>query len=716
MNEHFVYGPSTRTRIVGVEPHDSYLELFVQEATGQVVSIERPYRSWLLAHNPVGESWVRLKGDLHFNYLRTFPTKREFWDTRKRTQDTWCAFEDKEAAMLLGGFTYYRDLKLEEVGILGFDIEATSLELGPEAKVLCISNTFRQGSRIVRRLFSYDDYPDEAGMFDAWSAWVQELDPSIMAGYNIYDYDLPYLDHCARKAGTLLKLGRGGRAISFNGFESKFRKDGSQFYTYTGVQIYGRETIDVMFLAMKYDQATRKYENFKLKNVVAQEGLEKEGRQHYDGAQIAKRYKEPGEWEKIKRYAQDDADDIPELIYRMAPAYFYLARSVPKPFQAIINGATGSQINSFLVRSYLSEAHSIPKPSEPEDFEGAISLGNPGIYRNVFKADVASLYPSIMLEYQVHDPEKDPLGHFLKMVEHFTNERLDNKARAKETGERYWKDLEQAQKIVINSAYGMLGATGLNFNSPPNARLVTTKGREVLGIGIQVTSEWDLKLANADTDSVSASSPDVPWTEEGRRAFLEELNSRMPPKIHWEDDGVYDAMLVLKAKNYVMRTPDGRLKTKGSALKATLKERALKEFIDRLLRALMDGSPNPLELYREYVREAVQVSDIHRWAAKKTVTERVLMPLRTNEERVASALEGSEYGQGDKVFMYFTTDGSLKLAENWSGDHDPYRLLEKLYKTVKIFETVLNLADFKNYSLKKNRQALAQVLTLTSNA
>jgi DNA polymerase I len=715
MEDRFVYGPSTRTRIVGCEPHDRYLELFVQDEHGLVSSIERPYSPWLLAHNPVGEGWVRLKGDLHYNYLRTFQSKREFWETRKRTQDTWCAFDDKEAAMLLGGFTYYRDLKLEDVGILGFDIEATSLELGPEAKVLCISNTFRQGSRTVRRLFSYDDYPDAAGMFDAWSAWVCEMDPSIMAGYNIYDYDLPYMDYCARKAGTVLRIGRGGRAIAFNGFESKFRKDGSQFYTYTGVQIYGRETIDVMFLAMKYDQATRKYDNFKLKNVVAQEGLEKEGRQHYDGSQIGKRYKEPDEWVKIKRYAQDDADDIPELIYRMAPAYFYLARSVPKPFQAIINGATGSQINSFLVRSYLCEAHSVPKASEPEDYEGAISIGNPGIYRNVFKVDVASLYPSIMLEYKVHDPEKDPLGHFLKMVEHFTSERLVNKAKAKDTGDRYWKDLEQAQKIVINSAYGMLGAPGLNFNSPKNAALVTTKGRDILQTAIRWAEKNEQTIVNADTDSISICGG-VWESKPFRESMLAHLNSLFTSGIRWEDDGFYDAVLVLKAKNYVMRTPEGKLKTKGSALKATLKERALKEFIDRLLRALMDGSPSPLDLYDEYAREAVQVRDINRWAAKKTITERVLAPLRTNEERVAHALEGSDYGQGDKVFMYFTAEGSLKLAENWTGDHDPHRLLEKLYKTVKIFATVLNMADFKNYSLKKNRKSLAELLTLTQKA
>ena len=47
----------------------------------------------------------------------------------------------------------------------------------------------------------------------------------------------------------------------------------------------------------------------------------------------------------------------------------------------------------------------------------------------------------------------------------------------------------QSQKIVINSAYGLLGAQGLNFNSPDNAALVTKGGREILQNGIVITGK-----------------------------------------------------------------------------------------------------------------------------------------------------------------------------------------------------------------------------------
>ena len=73
----------------------------------------------------------------------------------------------------------------------------------------------------------------------------------------------------------------------------------------------------------------------------------------------------------------------------------------------------------------------------------------------------------------------------------------------KQTGDRYYKDLEQAQKIGINSAYGMLAAR-VNFNSPINAAFVTKKGREILGQAIEWASgkptDYWTSLGNKDSE------------------------------------------------------------------------------------------------------------------------------------------------------------------------------------------------------------------------
>jgi DNA polymerase, archaea type len=707
----FIFGKDSTEHIVSCEVRGRTLQLFIEHQDGGVEVKEHPALYWLVSPTRLTDEWLALDGDLHYKYIRIYDDASLYRRDRQRYTDVYGAWDSKEGAAILKGFTYYKGMRPQDVSTLAFDIETTGLDpKAADARTLLISNTFRRNGITERKLFAFDDYSNDAAFFNAWSEWVRERNPSIVLGHNIYNYDLPYLQACAARAGTELTLGRDGSPLFISDYESRYRVDGSKDYTYKKAFIHGREIVDTYFLAHKYDIG-RKYESYGLKAIIAHEGLEVPGRQHYDASQIAKNYQIPSEWGKIKAYAEHDADDALALFDLMVPAYFYLTQSVPKPFQSIINSASGAWLNSFLVRSYLQESHSIPKASEAVPFEGAISIGNPGIYRNVFKVDVASLYPSIILQYNVCDEVKDPKRHFLRMVGHFTNDRLANKRRAKETGDRHFSDLEQAQKIFINSSYGLLGAPGLNFNSPRNGARVTEEGRSILRQAMEWAATANHQLVNADTDSISISYKGIEWDEDMRFRVLRSLNSMMPTKIRWEDDGTYRNVLVLKAKNYVL--DDGKkVKIKGSALKATTKEKALQEFIQRLISGLLEGCADLTSLYHEYVREILSLKDITRWSSKHTVTEAVLTSPRTNEAKKRAALSGSDYSMGDKVYLYFRSDQSLALREHWASDHCVDTLLEKLHSTLMVFEPVLDTGPFLNYSLKRNKRHLA---TLTSS-
>lgn len=702
----FIFGQDNTQQVTSIEVRGDQLHVFREGLPTEI----RPYSYWALAPERYNDHWYPLKGNNHYKWIRRYSSREDLMQDKERHPDLYVVWDAKDAALLSTGITYFKGMKLNEASVLAFDIESTGIEQNRDSRVLLISNTFRRGNHVERKLFSYDDYANDAEMFDAWSNWVRDINPSLIVGHNIYGFDFGYLAHCARRAGTELKLGRDGSKLYIPSYESKYRRDGSQFYTYNNAKIFGREIIDTFFLSMKYDYS-RKYESYGLKPIIKAEGLEIEGRQHYDASQIARNYKVPSEWVKIKQYAEHDADDALALFDLMAPSFFYLNQSIPCAFQSIINSASGRWLNSFLVRSYLQINHSIPAPSEASEFEGAISIGNPGVYRNVFKVDVASLYPSIMLQYNIHDADKDPHAHFQKMVSHFTAERLANKARAKQTGDRYYTDLEQAQKIVINSAYGMLGTPGLPFNSPTNAALVTTHGREILQTAIDWSASKGFQLVNADTDSISICKEGFPKNEHDCWGVLDMLNHYSPARIRWEDDGLYDSVLVLKAKNYALKQ-GSKIKIKGSALKATLKERALKEFIDAFIRLLLTSceSDSLVQCYESYAREIISLQDISRWSFKKTITDSVLNPTRTNEEKVLTALDGQDIQMGDKRYFYFAQDGALKLQEHWNGDHDVDRLLEKLFKTVKVFDSVVNVKLFHNFKLKKNKPLLNQLL------
>jgi len=491
-----VFGKSDITRVIGCEVTDTEVHLFIQNKLGELETITKPFKWWILSDRNLSPKWTLLAGGLHFKYLRDLDSEKEFLTLRNRLRgmDHFVCNNKKEQAMVRHGFTYFKDIEPIEIPTLAFDIETTGLYHNAEAKVLLISNTFRKNQYVERKLFSIDEYESQKEMIDAWTEWVRQVNPAILLGHNIYSFDLPYLNFVAERAKTSLKLGRDGSPTKFNNYESKFRKDQSQNFIYKEAKIFGREIVDTLFLSIKYDVAAKKYDSYGLKNIIKQEKLEKPNRTFYDASKIRDNYNDPVEMEKIKAYCIDDADDALALFDLMIPAQFYFNRSVPKPLQMVINSATGSPINSILVRSYLQHGHSIPKADLKKKYPGAISFGAAGIYKNCIKWDVASLYPSIILSYKIWDRAKDPKEHFYKMVEYFTEERLHNKKLASELNSKHHKDLSESQKIVVNSAYGLLGASGLCFNSPANARLVAEKGRDILKSAIKWATGKDYEI------------------------------------------------------------------------------------------------------------------------------------------------------------------------------------------------------------------------------
>jgi DNA polymerase elongation subunit (family B) len=483
-----IYGKNSLERIVSIEINEDVATIFRELPDGSLDIQKHPNKFWILASKQFGPGWVKLEGDQAFKYGRQYK-QYDDWQADKKNlpyTETFTISNVVEQFMVKDGFSYYKGCRHDEISILSFDIETTGLEHNDDSKVILITNTFRKLGKIERRLFSCDDYTNCAEMIDAWAEWVQTIDPSIIVAHNGYAYDLPYLKFCHSKhSDGNIRLGRLNKPIYFNKWESKFRVDGSRDLHYNKCQIYGREFVDTMFLAYKYDLA-RKYESYGLKKIIAQEGLEKKDRQFYDASKIRENYTNPEEMVKIKAYAEEDADDALTLYDLMAPTMFYLCPIVPKPFQLVVESATGSQINSVMVRAYLQDKHSIARASAAVDYEGAISFAVPGIYSNMFKIDFSQLYPSIMMQYEVYDEEKDPKAFFKQIVKFFADFRQKYKKLYKETGDKQYYYLEQVAKVVANSCYGFLGATGLAYNSPSKAAFITAKGRELL----QFTIEW----------------------------------------------------------------------------------------------------------------------------------------------------------------------------------------------------------------------------------
>ena len=486
MSDKLLYGKSGLKRIVGIETCGDKVEIFQQREDGSVKSLIRPHKYWLLAPKPISKAFKQLDGTLHYNYIWETADKAIFDKNIKEDKwkrDFFVVRNAEESAMIKDGYTFFQDMQPKDLSLLSFDIETSGLDVpAPDAKVFCISTTYRCMLGTCNKLFKFTD-GNEATMLYEFCRYVRECNPTLLIGHNILSFDFPYLQARCDEHHVPFSLGRNGSNVEFSDYVSKFRIDGTRTQEYRNVTVYGREIVDTYFLASSFD-VSKSIESYALKPMIKALGLEKPGRQYYDANLIRQNYKDPVEWEKICKYAEEDAEDPVKLWDYMGAAKFFWCQKVPKPFSELLLSATGSQINSMMLRSYLQEGHSIPKADETVEYQGAISLGVAGIYTNCIRWDVASLYPSIILQYNVMDIDKDPKGNFLNIVGSLTKTRLEHKKLAKETGSKYYNDLQESEKIGINSAYGFLGARGLNFNCPEAADFITAKGREILLQGI----------------------------------------------------------------------------------------------------------------------------------------------------------------------------------------------------------------------------------------
>jgi DNA polymerase elongation subunit (family B) len=362
-----------------------------------------------------------------------------------------------------------------------------------------------------------------------------------------------------------------------------------------------------------------------------------------------------------------------------------------------------------MVRAYIQDNHSVAKTDESQKVTGGISFGVPGIHKNCLKIDVASLYPSIMRQWHVNNPSKDPKDVFFTMVDYNTKERLKNKKLAKETKEKHYNDLQESQKIFINSCYGLLGTNRVNYNNFSDADFITSIGRRILSLTMYwATGEdvnyWfqpeftkgdegylnkehdeqfeeyltlasctprDFLIVNADTDSITFKKRDeTEFSDKEREDLIKEINSLLPEMISYEDDGYFEKMVVTKAKNYVLYDGE-KIKYKGSSFKDAKKEPKLKQLMkDVIEQGLIYEEKDWTDIYKGYVNEVSNIKDIKPWATKKSVTETLQDSDRLTETKVMDAIEGYDLKVGDKVFIYNAIDGivqdSVKGELVWS--------------------------------------------------
>ncbi len=257
-------------------------------------------------------------------------------------------------------------------------------------------------------------------------------------------------------------------------------------------------------------------------------------------------------------------------------------------------------LEPMLVRAYFRASAALPRQDTGHDSThgahegGAVHLFATGVAEHVVKADVASLYPSLMRSFRI-GPACDRLGVLLEILDRLIDLRLAHKAAARAAApgslEANTHDATQAaMKILINAAYGYMGAGSMAlFADIYAADEVTKRGRAVLTQVLDALRERGMALIEADTDGVYFAVPPT-WTEERERHLVAEIGAALPSGIRLEYEGRYRSMLSHEVKNYGLLTYDGQLIVRGVALRSSRAEPFGERFLRRALLCTMTGN------------------------------------------------------------------------------------------------------------------------------
>ncbi len=403
-------------------------------------------------------------------------------------------------------------------------------------------------------------FDHERELLRGFCARLRELDPDVVTGWNVVDFDLKVLADMARRFGLVLDLARGSGSVHL-------RESRMPWSTHEAI-IPGRVVADGIHLLRG---AFIKMESYSL-DAVAREVLgEGKVQVHETPAGGSAAAKNRGQEildafrhdrERFVRYNLTDARLVRDILDQLQLIELAVERSrlTGLPVDRIAGSIAAFD---FLYLSELGKRGIVaPSVGMYDDSEAVAELGGhvlepvTGLHRNVLVFDFKSLYPSLIRTFQI-----DPMGYLGQggapssspsslsssfpivtpngatfrrqsgdddrgILPGLLDRLMPRRDAAKARGDGV---ASHAIKILMNSFYGVLGTRACRFYRPELASAITSLGQEVLLWSKQRFEERGLRVLYGDTDSLFVASGEETAevaTAAGER-LLGELNAEV---------------------------------------------------------------------------------------------------------------------------------------------------------------------------------------------
>jgi DNA polymerase-2 len=350
-------------------------------------------------------------------------------------------------------------------------------------------------------------FPTEKELLSCFIETVEELDPDILMGWNVVNFDLRCLQVFCDRVGIELRLGRNAEAI-------KWRRSADSAERHYAL-IAGRVVLDGIELMRT---ATYRFENFSLEHVSRE--LLGRGKLVDDvdarGAEITSLFKNAKL--SLAKYNLEDCKLVWDIFEEEKLIDFAIERSLLTGLELDRAGGSVAAMDFLYLPRLHRQGYVAPRLDELESSNispgGYVMNSIPGIHRNVIVLDFKSLYPSIIRTFNV-DPlamikgldEENPIigydgGRFSRthsILPELITTLWAARDRAKLANN---KVLSQAIKIIMNSFYGVLGTLGCRFFDSRLVSSITKRGHEIIIQSKGYIESKGYQVIYGDTDSV----------------------------------------------------------------------------------------------------------------------------------------------------------------------------------------------------------------------
>lgn len=547
---------------------------------------------------------------------------------------------------------------------------------------------------------------DEFTMLEDFIKLTHKVD--AVSGYNIKKFDLPYMINRMKKYGIdERKMSKMKKYKEIKVIEQfRFHPQGHHSNIDTGLRIPGLLVIDSYVLVQR-DNKLRKLRSLKLKDLAKYFSFE------FSTYDMDKMTAETINKEDLAKYVHSDVELARKIYEIYKSSKELLANTFNIPFDLVVNDYP-TFIPYILSARKLRAKNYLPHRQMMHKIEGAyVDIFQSGIFKKVYHLDFSSMYPSIIMtynlspetielletddnhEYELNNPiikvwdsevnkrcvyEVHP-GVLPELLEEAYLQRKEIKKEYLKTKSQELNSKQNVYKLILNTAYGYQASPGAKWGSIDVALATTSLSRMLMKFILRnITGAIE-----CDTDGIYMSTkPDVLRLNQ----LLTDLITKQGFKSYMElDYEEYDSAYFFKQKNYATMQ-NGKLSISGNSLISRRQPEFIQSAIQTLLLAMLTGTSQ---------RDAIQQAT------------RLPKELKSYAMNMRISREAQEYKQMSSL--------GLQLVRQWSDyyhtqpefrDQITYIKTTKGYYIIELAED-LNLVPDKEYYLRELERAFERL-------